>query len=202
MLAALLVVVFGAAWLISGTGLIHLSLEAVLAAGLMLLGAAMVVAGRTDWSLSRHAWPVLLGAGLVVALFVTSSTFGVSGALSHVSFGQMSRTATGSTTVYGGFGELTVDATNAVPGATIKVQSIAGETFIKTPPSATLSVTGRVLAGQVCVNGHSYASGLGASTGHISVDPLDHSPPGQPLTIDVHQTAGVIEIGTKGCGHS
>ena len=199
MLAALLVVVFGAAWLISGTGLIHLSLEAVLAVGLMLLGAAMVVAGRTDWSLSRHAWPVLLGAGLVVALFVTSSTFGVSGALSHVSFGQMSRTATGSTTVYGGFGELTVDATHAAPGSTIKVQSIAGETFIQVPPDVTVLLQARVLAGQVCTYGNSRASGLGAATGPLTLSP--HGTPIGTLNLDVHQTAGVIEIGTKGCGH-
>src|SRR5262249_23213984 len=74
-LAALLIVMFGVAWLIGGLGALHLSTEAVLAAGLMLLGAALVVTARTDWSLSRHAWPIMLGGALVIGLLATSSTF-------------------------------------------------------------------------------------------------------------------------------
>ena len=196
-LAALLVVVFGATWLIGGLGLVHLSTEAVLAAGLMLLGAALIVTARTDWSLSRHAWPVALGAVLVVGLFATSSTFGVTGALSHLSVGSMHGSATSDKTVYGGVGELTVDARNARPGAVVNVQSVVGETFVEVPLNADLTVQAKVLAGQVCIDGHSYSSGIGASTGSVHIGPGG----GLALTVNAHQVAGVIEIGTKGCGH-
>jgi hypothetical protein len=196
-LAALLVLVFGVAWLIGGLGLFHLSTEAVLAGGLMLLGAALVVTARTDWSLSRHTWPVWLGAVLVVGLFATSSTFGVTGALSHLSVGNETVHANGTGTVYGGIGHFTVDATQAPPGSVIHVQSLVGETFIKVPPEGLVTAQGRVLAGQVCVNGHSESSGVGASTGTVQVQ----SGTGKPVTIDARQTAGVIEIGQTGCGH-
>jgi hypothetical protein len=195
-LSGLLVVMFGAAWLIGGLGLIHLSTEAVLAAGLMLLGAALIVTARTDWSLSRHAWPVFLGVFLVAGLFATSSTFGVTGVLSHMSVGNIEATAHPTTTAYGGIGEFTVDATGASPGSTVRVQSLVGETFIKVPAGQALTVHAKVLAGQVCVNGKSESSGVGASILSFSVPGT-----GQPLTIDARQMAGVIEIAQKGCGH-
>ena len=84
----LLAVLFGVAWLIGATGALHLSVEGVVAIGLMVLGAALVVTGRTDWSLSRRSWPMWLGAALIVLLIATSSTFGLGGALSSVSFGE------------------------------------------------------------------------------------------------------------------
>jgi hypothetical protein len=196
-LAALLVVVFGVAWLIGGLGLFHLSTEAVLAGGLMLLGAALVVTARTDWSLSRHTWPVWLGAALVVGLFATSSTFGVTGALSHLSVGDETVSANGTGTFYGGIGQFTIDASKAPPGSVIHVQSLVGETFIEVPPDGPVTAQGRVLAGQVCVNGQSESRGIGASTGTVQVQPG----PGKPVTIDARQSAGVIEIGQKGCGH-
>lgn len=225
MLAAALVVVFGVAWLVSGLGAVHLATEAVLAAGLMLLGAFLIVTARTDWSLSRHAWPVLLGLLLVIGLFATSSSFGVSGALSHLSFGDMHTQASSGGTVYGGFGQLTVDATHLKPGTTLHVQSIAGETRVDLPPGETAVVQGKVLAGQVCVNGNAYASGVGASSPEVSVQPTQPSgssgssspgssgsqsgtggnqlvqSPAQPVTIDVHQLAGEVVIGSSGCHH-
>jgi hypothetical protein len=196
MLAGLLIVVFGAAWLIGGLGVTHLSVEAVLALGLMLLGASLVVTARTDWSLSRHAWPVVLGVGLVLVLFATSSTFGATGALSHVSFGEIHRSATKSTTVYGGFGQLDVDARGVPPGSDLHVQSIAGETFIQLPAGKTVDIKARVLAGQVCINGVAANSGIGASTSQTIQGT------GRPVTIDVHQVAGQVSIGSKGCTRS
>ncbi len=195
-LLALLVVVFGLAWLVGGTGIAHLSIEGVLAAGLMLLGAAMVVAGRTDWSLSRHAWPIVLGAGLVVALFATSATFGVSGALSHISFGNMHRTATGGSTVYGGFGQLTVDARGLRPEQTAHVQSVAGQTVVEIPANRDVLVHAQVLAGQICIDGHDVSNGLGASSGTYLAGPPGPQVP--PANLYIHQSAGRIQVG-QGC---
>ena len=204
LLAGALVVVFGVAWLLSGLGAIHVATEAVLAAGLMLLGAAVIVTARTDWSLSRHAWPVIVGVVLVVGLFATSASFGVTGALSHLSFGDM-QSAAGANggTVYGGFGQLTVNATDLKPGATLHVQSVAGQTTIDVPSGRPVLVQGKVLAGQVCVNGRSYASGIGASSPPVQVpaaapNQLDQSS-GPPATIYVHQLAGQVVIGSGGC---
>jgi hypothetical protein len=66
-------VLFGVAWLIGATGALHVSIEGVVAVGLMLLGASLVVTGRTDWSLSRRSWPVWLGAALIAVLVATSA---------------------------------------------------------------------------------------------------------------------------------
>ncbi len=88
----MLAVLFGVAWLIGATGVLHVSIEAVVAVGLMLLGASLVVTGRTDWSLSRRSWPVWLGVGLIALLVATSSTFGIGNAFSSVSFGNKSVT--------------------------------------------------------------------------------------------------------------
>lgn len=192
-LAAILVVVFGAAWLVGGLGLVHLSTEAVLAAGLMLLGACLIVTARTDWSLSRHAWPVVVGAVLVVGLFATSTSFGVAGALSHVSFGEMPRAPTTPGTVYGGFGQLTVDTSKLPADATLDVESVAGQTTVKLGPDQTATVNAHVLGGQICVDGHA-SSGIGASSGQATVGQGN-----EHITIDIHQTAGQVVVG-KGCG--
>ena len=198
MLAALLVVVFGVAWLIGGVGAVHLSTEAILAAGLMLLGAALVVTARTDWSLSRHAWPVLLGGVLVVGLLATSTTFGVNGALSHMSIGTMNRAPTAGGTVYGGIGQLTVNATGVPKGSTLKVESIAGETLISVPPGSTIE--GKVLAGQICMANGTPSSGVGATlTTSTPTTGAGSSGSTSPITVDIHQLAGQVVINGHGC---
>lgn len=199
MLVGLLVVVFGLAWLLTAAGVVHLSVESVVACGLILLGAAMVIGGRTDWSISRHAWPILLGVVMVVVLFATSSTFGVPGALSHMSFGDMTATARSGSTVYGGFGKLTVDATGVGPGGTVHVESIAGLTDIEVPDGVALTVDAKVLAGQVCIHGRTYTSGIGASTGQVTWQPPASAVPFRPITVDVHQSLGQIRIGSESC---
>lgn len=194
-LAALLAVVFGTAWLISGVGIVHLSTEAVLAAGLMLLGAALIVTARTDWSLSRHLWPVAVGVVLVVGLFATSSSFGVTGALSHLTVGQNTVIAKPGQTVYGGVGQLTVKASNLPPGSTVLVQTIAGETFVST--GQNVAVNAHVLAGQICFDGKTVGSGIGATYTKVIGT--------KPVTIEIKQLAGQIAINTTqshiGCGH-
>ncbi|HMC38032.1 MAG TPA: hypothetical protein VKI19_00120 [Acidimicrobiales bacterium] len=194
-LASLLVVMFGIAWLIGGLGAVHLSTEAVLAAGLMLLGAALVVTARTDWSLSRHAWPVLVGAVLIVGLFATSSSFGVNGALANMSIGSTSPIVPAhGGNFYGGFGRLNVDAGQVLPGSTVRVESLAGETFITVPANAVIH--GKVLTGQICIAGGPVSDGVGAtlnaSLGVTSPDTVD---------VEIHQLAGEVVINGQGCTH-
>jgi hypothetical protein len=196
-------VLFGVAWLIGATGALHVSVEGVVAVGLMVLGAALVVTGRTDWSLSRRSWPVWLGAALIVVLIATSSTFGLGGALSSVSFGNKSVPATVGSTVHGGFGNLTVTLPSQVhSGDTIKVASVAGNILVKPPASVNVPyrviVNARVFGGQVCANGVNVDDGLGVHTRPT----FDVGQPGAgapTLNLDVHQVFGQILIDRPGC---
>jgi hypothetical protein len=208
----LLAVLFGVAWLLGAVHIVHVSVAAVLAIGLMLLGASLIVTGRTDWSLSRKSWPVWLGAGMVVALVATSSAFGINGALQDVSFGNVHETATAGQTVHGGFGNVTVDASKLAPGDTLAVDSVAGQTFIQDlPANAKVIVNARVLGGQICVNGQDVGDGVSASvSGHaFTTPPPSGSSQGTteanatsspaPITLNVHQVFGQILVGDTGC---
>jgi hypothetical protein len=206
----LLAVLFGVAWLLGAVHVVHVSVAAVLAIGLMLLGASLIVTGRTDWSLSRKSWPVWLGAGMIVALVATSSAFGIDGALQDVSFGTMTRTATADHTVHGGFGKLTVDASQLKPGDTLNVDSVAGQTTIENlPPDTDVAVDARLLAGQICVNGSDASNGVGASTSRQFTTPssLNDPTPSKPtsldsaalITVNVHQVFGQILVAGSGC---
>jgi len=195
----LLAVLFGVAWLIGAMGVLHVSIEGVVAVGLMLLGASLVITGRTDWSLSRRSWPVWLGAGLIVVLVATSSTFGLGGALNSVSFGTKNVIAQGALptgTVHGGFGNLNVNLSSATTSGTVKVVSVAGNTTVTPPPGDTIDIDARVGAGQICLNGTSVASGVAAQYQQT----LPGATPTNPtVTLDVHQVFGQIVIGTPGC---
>jgi hypothetical protein len=192
--AGMLAVLFGVAWLISALGAWHLSVEAVVAVGLMLLGASLVVTGRTDWSLSRRSWPVWLGAGLIVVLVAASSTFGLGGALDSISFGNQTVAPTTPAKIHGGFGNLKVDATNMSPG-TFQIVSVAGQTFVQNlPPSTHVHIDARVTAGQICINGVDAGNGVGV---HVQRD-LDPSAP-NTVTLNVRQVFGQVQIGTPGC---
>jgi hypothetical protein len=192
------------AWLIGATGALHLSVEGVVAVGLMLLGAALVVTGRTDWSVSRRSWPVWLGGALIVLLIATSSTFGLGGALSSVSFGNKSVTATPGTTVHGGFGNLEVTLPAQLhSGGTIKVTSVAGKILVEPPvPSPQtayhVAVNARVFAGQICANGANQNDGLSASS-HPTFDVGAATKSSPTLNLDVRQMFGQILINGSGC---
>lgn len=181
--------VLAGAWLLSAVGVLAIPAEPVLAVALMLLGAAVVVSARTDWSLSRHAWPVVIGFVLIGALFATSSSYGVGGAFTHPSIGSRTVSTTGGT-VYGGIGQLTVDAQDAPPGSVVDVRALAGSTVID--PPANYVFEGRVLAGQVC-DGRQSNSGIGAAETVADAKGLD------PVIIDVHQLTGQVRVGTT-CG--
>jgi hypothetical protein len=187
----LLAVLFGTAWLLGAVHAVHVSVEAVVAIGLMLLGASLIVTGRTDWSLSRKSWPVWMGAGMIAVLVATSSTFGIGGALHDISFGNNTVTATSARTVHGGFGDLTVDASSMTNG-TLDVESVAGQVLVKLEQQIPVIVNARVLAGQICVDGKAVSSGVGASVNQTFGK--------QPaITVDVHEVFGQVVIGTPGC---
>lgn len=185
---------FGTAWLLGALHAVRVPLEGVVAAGLMLLGAAVIVTARTDWSLSRRSWTLWVGAGLIVVLVASSSTLGIAGTLEHVQFGTMDRTAISGQTIHGGFGQLIVEARGLKPGTTLKVESAAGETTIDTPPGIPVDLHARVLAGRICVDGSPRAQGLQAD-----VNALVGSGPARPVTLTVRQMAGVVIIDGGGC---
>lgn len=200
---AILAVLFGFAWLLSAVHAIHVSFEGVIAVGLMLLGAAMIVTGRTDWSLSRRSWPVWLGLGLILLLIATSSTFGIASGVHNVSFGDKTVQATHSgQKISGGFGNLTVDAGRLSAGDHITVTNIAGDVrIIHLPSNVQTNVNAKVFGGQICGGGRHKADGLSASGAFSlspsTLSPTDPSPP--PLRIDVHETFGQITVGGPGC---
>jgi hypothetical protein len=144
----------------------------------------------------------MLGALLVVALFATSSSVGVTGALSHLSFGNMHAEPTSTETVYGGLGQLTVDTSHMRPGDTLQVQSVVGQTRVNLAPGQSAVVQGKVLAGQICIAGRSYASGIGAGSPAVQLPLTGHNQTapstGDPVAIFVHQLAGQVVIGTVG----
>jgi hypothetical protein len=190
----LLVVLFGVAWLLGAVHALHVSAEAVVAVGLMLLGASLVITGRTDWSLSRRSWPVWLGGGLIILLVATSSTFGVGGAFGDVSLGNSTLTALPSGgTIHGGFGNVRVDASHWSSG-TLHVESVAGETYVENVPPG-VQVRARVLAGQICAYGTDRSDGVGAQWSNPPATSAS------TLILDVHQVFGQIVIGGRGCAH-
>jgi hypothetical protein len=203
--AGMLVVLFGVAWLIGATNVLHVSIEGVAAVGLMLLGASLVVTGRTDWSLSRRSWPVWLGVGLILVLVATSSAFGLGSSLNSISFGNMSRPVVlGSSApgvVHGGFGNLTVTlSSNPAENETLKVVTLAGQTTVDLPRNRQYNVAydARVVGGQICVDGERPSNGLNVhSHGTIHSSPKPLNPP--TLTLDVKQMFGQIVIGDGGC---
>jgi hypothetical protein len=206
--AGLLAVLFGVAWLVGATGVLHVSIEAIVAVGLMLLGASLVVTGRTDWSLSRRSWPVWLGAGLIVVLIATSTTFGLGGALDSVSFGTtkapINAAAPPGATVHGGFGDLNATVTGQ-PAAneTVRIASVAGRTTVNFDPKNAnyqVLVNARVVGGQICVNGTNATSGLFAQNPPQQLFPVGN--PGQQspiLTLDIHQVFGQILVNSTDC---
>lgn len=193
--AGVLVLLFGSAWLLGALHALAVPAEAVVALGLMLLGAAVIITARTDWSLSRRSWPLWVGGGLVVALIALSSTLGIAGTLDHVSFGTMHRTPVPGGTVYGGFGKLTVDARSVPAGSSVEVESAAGQTDITTAPGVPVVVHARVLAGRVCVAGSPRAQGLEAGVDEL----FGAGRAVAPLTLTVHQLAGQVTIDGGGC---
>lgn len=191
-----LAVVFGVAWLLDALSAAHISAEGAVAVGLMVLGAAMIVTGRTDWSLSRKSWPVFAGAALILVLVATSNTFGAGSGTSGLSFGnKVVHYVQAGQTVQGGFGNLTVDASNLSAGQKITVENIAGNIKVTLPTELPVRVDARVLAGVICINGRNAGSGVDAS----AHQDLPGEPGVAPVILDVHEASGRILVGPGGC---
>jgi hypothetical protein len=196
----MLAVLFGVAGILAAAHALTAPLEGVVAVGLMLLGAALVVTGRTDWSLSRRHWPVWLGFGMILVLFATSSTFGMHQSIRSFHFGKTHYTAPPSaqalaSEVDGGFGKTTVDLSalqGPLPEAkTIDVNAAAGPVDITLPPTIPVHLDAHLVGGVVC------AAGLGdLASGGPGVH-VTHDFPGRggpTLTVDVQDAGGRVQI--------
>lgn len=188
-----LAVVFGVAWLLDAVHAAHISVEGAVALGLMLLGAAMIVTGRTDWSLSRRAWPVFAGAALILVLIATSTTFGEPGTAALTFGNQVVNVPPAGQKIEGGVGNLTVEPSALRPGAKVTVSNVAGKVRILLPAGVAAHIDARVLAGEICVDGRNAGSGVGAS---VSRDIPGSTP---AVVIDVHETSGQIVVGPGDC---
>ncbi len=198
-LLGLLAVVFGLAWLAAGTRLAHVSSEAVVAVALMVLGAVMVVTARTDWALSRRAWPTLGGAGLALALLALSVSPNLPVGFRHLQFGSRNIVpmtwADVPANIHGGFGRTVIDLTNlpAPPpsATTISVDNAAGHLEIDIPAGLPAVLDGQVSAGLIDVDGVAI-SGMGRVV-HEVIHPAS---PGPPLTLHVQVGFGSVAITT------
>jgi len=148
-LLSLLLVLVGLAWLLSTTHVLDVSLEAVAATALVILGGVMVVTARTDWGLSRRSWPVWVGATLIVLLVSSVNGRSIADRLSSLRFGPVTTTPVNwtdaKTTVSGFAGPVAVDLTSLRPGVgteTMRVQNTFGPITVTLP--ATLGYTIRI----------------------------------------------------------
>lgn len=192
----------GGAWLLAVLGIARLPVEAVVGLALIVLGASIVITGRTDWSLSRRGWPLWAGAALLLIAFVTSNATSFGQPQLRLHAGNSSFTATSwdslPTKVTGGAGNVTIDLSHlkgAPPHAeTLDVASAFGNIHVLLPPDADVAFQGRVVAGQVCDNGAT----LGSGGGVVVSNQVIQQKPGPVLTLDVKEVFGQVDIGT-GC---
>ncbi len=146
-LLSLLLVLVGLAWLGSAAGIVNLSLETVLAAVLVVLGAVMVITARTDWSLSRKHWPVWIGIVLLVVV-IASANSGLANGFSSMHFGPTTVTPTSwsdaGTPVANFAGPIRVDLTNLTSppkgDTTLRVHDVFGPIQIFLPNNPNIHV--------------------------------------------------------------
>jgi predicted membrane protein len=185
------------AWLVAGTHLIRLSAEGVLAVALMVLGATTVVTARTDWALSRRAWPIMLGAGLVLALIVTSVSPRFPGGIRDLRIGsqtlQYTLWADVPPAIKGGVGRTLVDFTpiqDDLPAdTTVDINGGLGLVRVQLPPNVHVHVNAQVGIGSITINQHRSADGvspsaqedLGPSGGHL-------------LTLNISSSVGPVRV--------
>jgi hypothetical protein len=140
-LISLLLVLVGLAWLGSASGVVSLSLETVLAAVLVVLGAAMVVTARTDWSLSRRHWPVWLGIAVLILVIASAGQ----GGLSRLHFGTITASPAAAelgTPVTNVAGPITVNLPTAAPpkNVTLHVHDVFGPVSVVVPQNPPYTV--------------------------------------------------------------
>ena len=195
----------GLAWLVSTTGVLDVSLEAVVAAALVILGAAMVVTARTDWGLSRRSWPVWVGAILIVLLASSVNGRSIGARLSSLRFGPVNTTpvnwADANTTVSGFAGPVAVDLTELNPGTatgteTMHVRNTFGPITVTLPanPKFKVHIDARTSFGPVAVPG---ASGRG-SGGVFTHEVADVGNGAATLNLNLSDGFGPVAINTLG----
>lgn len=195
-LASLLLVIAGLAWLASQTHVFNVSAEAALAVALAILGAGMVITARTDWSLSRRAWPVWLGLLLLVILVGNASN--VAGGLSSLSFGPVRSSPTtwagAKGTIDNFAGPINVDLsqlTGAPPSdEKLTVHDTFGpvEVLLPSNPSYHIHITAHSVAGPVTLPNTGGGDGHGERV-------ADVNPQGTPtLTLDLRTVAGPVTV--------
>ena len=195
-LLSVLLVLVGLAWLGSQSGVFPISTETVLAVILALVGAAMVVTARTDWALSRRAWPVLLGAGVLVALLVSTS-------MPALQFGPQERTLTtwsdAATSIDNFAGPVAVDLTALSPrpndpNETLYVRSTAGPIDLTVPAHPTFHIHVHARGGFGPVN-----IGQARSRGGPFAEQSSDFGSGSPtLDVEITNRAGPIDVRVAG----
>lgn len=170
------------------TGTLHAAAETTLATCLVILGAVMVVTARTDWSLSRHLWPLLLGlalVGLLVSLTAAPDARRSIGDVRFVASPGQPVPAVIST----GVGDVTVDLRQLPYGVhAVTIEGLAGASRVTLPTGRSVDLDAHLDGGQISVNGVAVRSGPFA-------DLHQHfGPPGHDVVIDVSENFGTIEV--------
>jgi Cell wall-active antibiotics response 4TMS YvqF len=196
-LLGLLAVVFGLAWLAAGTHILQLSAEGVLAVALMIVGATTVITARTDWALSRRAWPVLLGAGLVFALIVASVSPRFPGDIRHLRIGPKSMVFASWSEVPpnidGYLGRTVVDFSGLPQpptNETVQISGGVGPLVVVIPSNIHVLLHARVGFGSIKVPGSSVANGMSPST----AEELNAAAGGPILSLDINSRMGPVRI--------
>ncbi len=193
----MLAVVFGLAWLVAGTHLFRVTGEGVLAVALMVLGAAVVMTARTDWALSRRAWPIWLGAGLLVLLLVTTVAPRFPAGVRPVRIGRQAASYTAwdqlPSTIGGGVGQTAVDL-SGLPGppaqpTSLQVEGI-GRVVVRLPANVHVQLDAHVGVGRIFVDQRQVAAGLASN---IHQD-LDAAAPGPVLNLSINSPGGSVQI--------
>ncbi|GAC1477723.1 MAG: hypothetical protein NVS1B12_13310 [Acidimicrobiales bacterium] len=176
----------------------------MLAVVLTLIGAAMVLTARTDWALSRRAWPVLVGAVVLALLLVNTNGGAIQERLSTLQFGPQDRTITtwadAATPINNFAGPVTVDLVSLTPqptdgNETLRINATAGPIDLTVPahPAYHLHVRAHSTFGPVNI-GPSRTGG-----GPFAERIADYSPGLRPmLEVDIASRAGPITVHVVG----
>jgi hypothetical protein len=200
-LVSLLLVLAGLAWLVSETHLFNVSLEAVLAVALAILGAGMVVTARTDWNLSRRSWPVWIGAALLVVLLAASNSNRIDAGLSSLNFGPSNFSPTtwtsAKTSVDNFAGPISVDLVTLSPPAdaaaeTLTIRDTFGPITITLPqtPGYHIHLKMRSVFGGSNLPANASETGGGHGSTTADIGPAT----GPTLTIDAQTIFGPVNV--------
>jgi len=187
-LLSLLLVLAGLAWLASASGVFNVSLEAVLATVLAIIGAAMVLTARTDWGLSRKSWPAWLGAGLLAVLLVSANGSVISNSISSLHFGPVTTSPKSTDPISDFAGPIKLNLGNlATPTspASLVVRDTFGPVGIVVPTWAG--------APHVIVDAHTVFGPVNLPTGSGS-STYDNGGKGPAITVKVNDIFGPINV--------